>query len=425
MKRLLLGAAAALALVLPAHAATPPPRAEQARAFVADAESQLERMSEYAARAAWVQATYINEDSNFLAARASAEYTDLAVRLAKGAAAYREVQVDAVTRRKLYLLGQAITLPAPGRPGAAQELADLQAKLTTLYSTGKFTWKGEELTLDEMEERLMTSRDPVETRALWEGWRQVAPPMRPLYVQVVGLANEGSRELGYTDTGALWRSWYDMEPAAFSALTDRLWAQMQPFYRNLHCYVRARLNEKYGDAVQAKTGPIRADLTGNMWGQAWGNIYDIAAPKDAPPLGYDLTELLTAKGYDPVKMIRTGEAFYSSLGFAPLPESFWTRSMITRPRDREVVCHASAWNIDNKEDLRIKMCTRVNADDFFDRAPRARPQLLPARLQGAAVPVQGRGQRRIPRGDRRLRHPVGQHAHLPAAARLDRPCAGA
>src|SRR3546814_3279673 len=63
-------------------------------------------------------------------------------------------------------------------------------------------------------------------------------------------------------------------------------------------------------------------------------------------------------------MVKTGEGFYSSLGFAPLPETFWARSMITKPQDREVVCHASAWDIDNKDDVRIKMCTKVNSDDF-------------------------------------------------------------
>jgi peptidyl-dipeptidase A len=155
-----------------------------------------------------------------------------------------------------------------------------------------------------------------------------------------------------------------MPPDQFAAKTDKLWAQVEPLYDNLHCYVRARLNEKYGDAVQPRTGPIRADLLGNMWAQAWGNIYDLAAPKDAS-LGYDLTEALLAHGYTPVKMLQTADSFYQSLGFAPEPDSFWKRSMIEKPRDREVVCHASAWDVDEKSDLRIKMCTRVNADDFY------------------------------------------------------------
>ncbi len=162
----------------------------------------------------------------------------------------------------------------------------------------------------------------------------------------------------------MWRSGYDMTPEQFAALTEKIWQEVKPLYDSLHCYTRTKLNEKYGDAVQAKTGPIRADLLGNMWAQEWGNIYPLVAPPGSGDLGYDVGELLEAKGYDPVKMVHAGENFYSSLGFAPLPETFWTRSQIVKPRDREVVCHASAWDIDNKDDLRIKMCTKVNSDDF-------------------------------------------------------------
>jgi peptidyl-dipeptidase A len=188
--------------------------------------------------------------------------------------------------------------------------------------------------------------------------------MRGDYARMVEIANEGARGLGFADVGELWRSKYDMSPDEFAALTDKLWAQVKPLYNQLHCYVRAKLNERYGDAVQPATGPIRADLLGNMWAQEWERIYDIVAPKGAGDLGYDLTELLTSKNYDARQIVRTGEQFFSSLGFPPLPETFWQRSMFTKPVDREVVCHASAWDIDNEDDLRIKMCTKVNATDF-------------------------------------------------------------
>src|SRR3546814_12016694 len=122
--------------------------------------------------------------------------------------------------------------------------------------------------------------------------------MRPDYAKLVTLANEGSVSLGFKDTGALWRSNYDMDPDAFAAETDRLWSQLEPFYRNLHCYVRARLNDKYGDAVQPRPGPIRADLLGNMWAQEWGHIYDVVAPKPATP-SYNLHKLLVRPGYTP------------------------------------------------------------------------------------------------------------------------------
>jgi peptidyl-dipeptidase A len=342
-----------------------PPTAEEAKAFVAQAEKELMAVSEYAGRAAWVQQTDITDDTNWLAAKASAEANDLAVKFAKGAARFDGVDLDPVTRRKLYLLKQGLVMPSPDRAGAAQEMATIQARLDDRYSTSKVTLDGKTYSLDDLDDMLRTERDPARIRAIWEGWHAIAKPMTGDYAALVKLANEGSVGLGYKDTGALWRSWYDMDSDAFAAKTDALWAQVAPFYKQLHCYVRMRLNTKYGDAVQAKTGPIRADLLGNMWAQEWGNIYDIVKPMDGPGLGYDLTERMVANNFDAIRLMKTGEGFYTSLGFDPLPESFWKRSMITRPRDREVVCHASAWDVDNDKDVRIKMCARINEDDFF------------------------------------------------------------
>jgi peptidyl-dipeptidase A len=178
------------------------------------------------------------------------------------------------------------------------------------------------------------------------------------------IANAGARELGFTDVGAMWRSQYDMPADDFAKLTDTLWQEVKPLYDDLHCYTRGKLNEKYGDAVQPAKGPIRSDLLGNMWAQEWGNIYDVVAPAGAGDIGYDVGELLKARGDDPLKMVKIGEGFYSSLGFETLPETFWKRSQFLKPADREVVCHASAWDVDNANDLRIKMCIKVNSDDF-------------------------------------------------------------
>jgi peptidyl-dipeptidase A len=297
-------------------------------------------------------------------AKATGEQNEAATRYAMEAARFNNVQVDPVTRRKLDLLRRSLVSPAPPRPGAAEELATIVSRMDSAYSTGKFQHGGKTLTLNDAEDVLASSRDPNETKAVWEGWHSIATPIRADYAQFTQLSNEGAKSLGYADTGALWRSGYDMAPDAFAAETDRLWKQVEPFYRNLHCYVRGRLNAKYGDAVQPKTGPIRADLLGNMWAQQWGNIYDVVAPANDAS-GYNLDKLLVDAGYDPVKMVKTGENFYVSLGLKPLPETFWERSQIVRPRDREVVCHASAWNLDDREDIRIKMCTKVNSEDFY------------------------------------------------------------
>ncbi|MFP5297185.1 MAG: M2 family metallopeptidase, partial [Alphaproteobacteria bacterium] len=342
-----------------------PATAEGAAAFVASAEERLAALSEEAARIQWTRATNITFDTMWLESKINAEYTELQVELANRAAAFNDVQVAEDVRRKLNLLRLGIVLPAPNRPGAATELAEITTRLDSTYATGKFEFEGEQITLDEANVLIAESRDPAETQALYEGWRTVSPQMAPDYARMVEIANEGARELGFADTGAMWRAGYDMDPDAFAAETDRLWEQVKPFYENLHCYVRGRLNAKYGDAVQPDEGPIRADLLGNMWSQQWGNIYDVVAPAAGGESSYDLTELLRQQDYDAEQMVRTGEGFYTSLGLAPLPATFWERSMITRPEDREVVCHASAWDLDNEDDIRIKMCTQVNADDFY------------------------------------------------------------
>lgn len=336
-----------------------------ANAFIADAEARWAEITEYAARVQWSRATNITFDTMWLESKVNAEVTELQVQLANQAAKFNTVTVAPDVRRKLDLLRLGLVLPAPDRPGAADELAQITTRLDSAYSTGKFDYKGRQITLDEASLILADSRDPQETKALYEGWRTISPAMKVDYARMVEIANEGSRELGFADTGALWRSGYDMPADDFAAETDRLWAQVKPFYENLHCYVRARLNARYGDAVQPDHGPIRADLLGNMWSQQWGNIYDIVAPATGGASSYDLTDLLVKAGYDPTRMVRTGEGFYTSLGLAPLPQTFWERSQIVRPRDREVVCHASAWDLDNADDIRIKMCTNVNADDFY------------------------------------------------------------
>jgi peptidyl-dipeptidase A len=288
------------------------------------------------------------------------------VRLASEAARFDAVQgLSPDTRRKLDILKQSIVAPASNVPGAADELATLLTGLQSQYGKGRGTYQGRTLPGVELEALMGTVRNPEHLKEMWVSWHNnVGRPMRQDYTQFVQLANAGAKDLGYADLGAMWRSNYDMPPEQFAQLTDQLWNQTKPLYDQLHCYTRAKLSQRYGSSVQPATGPIRADLLGNMWAQEWGGIYDIVAPPGAGDIGYDLTNLLERADYTPERIVKTGESFFSSLGFAPLPETFWQRSMITKPRDREVVCHASAWDIDNLDDIRIKMCTMVNADDF-------------------------------------------------------------
>ncbi len=358
-------AAAAAEAPAPRQAGTVP-TAQAADQFVAAAEKELAEFSVLQSRAEWVNATYITDDTDALSAHFGGLGTEMRVRLATEAARFASVPgLSADTKRKLDALRGGLTLPAPTTPGAAAELSQITTRLQSTYGKGKGTLNGKPISGSDIEAAMGTNRNPAELKEMWTSWHDnVGAPMRQDYTQMIGIANQGAKELGYSDVGALWRSKYDMPPDEFAALTDKLWSQVKPLYDQLHCYTRAKLNQKYGDKVQAQTGPIRADLLGNMWAQEWGNIYDVVAPKGAGDIGYNLTDLLKQKKYTPEKIVKTGEQFFSSLGFAPLPASFWQRSMITKPADREVVCHASAWDVDNVEDLRIKMCTKVNADDF-------------------------------------------------------------
>ena len=347
----------------PAGAALTP---EGARLFVAAAEKDLGDLSLIGARAAWVNATYITDDTDALNTYFGTIATEKGVKYATEAARWLRVAgLDPDTERKLNLLRGGLTLAAPTTPGAAGELNDIATRLQSAYGKGRATHNGKTITGDDAEALMGTLRDPKQLAEVWKSWHETTGrPMRQDYTRMVGIANAGAKELGYADTGAMWRSQYDMPPEQFSAMYDRILSELDPLYKQLHCYTRAKLNQKYGSAIQPATGPIRADLLGNMWAQEWGNIYDIVAPKGAGEIGYDVENLLKKKGYTPVDMVKAGERFYTSLGLPALPETFWQRSQITRPRDRDVICHASAWDVDAKEDLRIKMCTKVNADDF-------------------------------------------------------------
>lgn len=345
-----------------------PETPEGAKAWIAMVEADFADFSKAYAHVSWINATYINHDSDTLAAKYGAELTLKQVAYANEAARYARIAgLDAETVRKLDMLRNGISLPAPNRPGAAEELNDIATRLGSAYGRGKGTLNGQPINGSDIEAEMGNlDRTPEELKEMWASWHDnVGAPMRSDYARMTALANEGAKELGFADFGAMWRSGYDMPPEQFAAETERMWQEVKPLYIALHTYVRRKLNEKYGDAVQPRTGPIRADLLGNMWAQEWGNIYPLVAPAGAGDIGYDLTDLIAKKNLDAVGMVKVGEQFFSSLGFAPLPATFWERSQFTKPADREVVCHASAWNVDNVDDLRIKMCIKPNADDFI------------------------------------------------------------
>jgi peptidyl-dipeptidase A len=344
-----------------------PMTAQGAGAWLAAVEKDLFAFSHDYGRVQWVNATYLTEDTDALAATYGTIATEKSVRYALDAAKFATVAgLDPVVARKLTILRTGIVLPAPTTPGAAAELATISTDLQSQYGKGRGMLKGQPINGSDIEAEMGNlTHTPAEFAEMWASWHDtVGAPMKDDYARMVAIANEGAKELGFADAGAMWRSNYDMDPDAFAAETEKLWQEVKPLYLALHTYVRSKLNAKYGDAVQPASGAIRADLLGNMWAQQWGNIYPLVAPAGAGDIGYDLTQLIEAKGLSEIEMVRTGEGFFSSLGMAPLPETFWTRSQFVKPADREVICHASAWDLDNIDDLRIKMCIKKNADDF-------------------------------------------------------------
>jgi peptidyl-dipeptidase A len=343
----------------------PPPIVEEARAFLEDAEAKLLALSINASRASWVQLTFITDDTEILAAQANEKLIAATAEYAKKATRFDGLKLPVDLARKKMLLKNALTLAAPANPVESEELTRIAASMEGTYGKGKYCPQGREkcLDLEDITKIMAQSRDVEELLDVWRGWHAIAPVMRQPFERSVVLANKGARELGFPDAGAMWRAKYDMSPEDFAREVDRLWEQVRPLYVSLHAYVRWKLREKYGAAAVPADGPIPAHLLGNVWAQDWANLYPILAPADADP-GYDLTAILKSRKTDALQMVRYGEGFFTSLGFDPLPKTFWERSLFVKPRDREVVCHASAWDIDTVNDLRIKMCIDTTAESF-------------------------------------------------------------
>ncbi|MCA9697408.1 MAG: M2 family metallopeptidase, partial [Myxococcales bacterium] len=343
------------------------PSPEEAKAFVAEVDSKLRALWIAESQAAWNNATDITEAHQQEVAKASEAVMAYINQAIKDARKYDGVEADADTMRQLQLLKVATALPAPADEAKRKELAEIATKMDSMYGTGKWDCedeaKGNCKDMAAAIEILSTSDDYDELLKAWEGWRTISPPMRPMYQRFVELSNEGARDIGYSDVGQLWRSGYDMSPEEFEAEMERLWQQVKPLYTALHCHVRAKLAEKYGADKVPVDGMIPAHLLGNLWSQEWPNVYDDMEPYPGQP-SIDVTEGLQKAGYDELKMVKTAEGFFVSLGLDPLPQTFWERSLFVQPEGREVQCHASAWDVGFNNDLRIKMCIKINMEDF-------------------------------------------------------------
>jgi len=339
---------------------------ESADEFVARINHKMTELQKEKSAAEWVQATYINDDTQLLNAKTDERFLAYFNEVVEESKRYAGLALTPETARSIELLKLNVTAPAPNDAGKRAELAQITARMKATYGEGKYCPGGPEscLNLDKLEEILAKSRDYDALTEAWAGWHTISKPIRADYMRYVELANEGARELGFKDLGAMWRSGYDMPPEAFEQETERLWTQVKPLYDELHCYARARLAKQYGEKRVPAGKPIPAQLLGNMWAQQWNKVYDLLEPYPGVA-DLNVDRALERQGYDARRMTESAETFYVSLGFPRLPESFWQRSMLTRPRDREVVCHASAWNMDLTGDVRIKQCIRPTEEDLI------------------------------------------------------------
>ena len=338
--------------------------AETAEEFVARINEELKELRRETGAAAWVRATYITEDTAVLSSLARERYAEWHSNAVKQALAYDGMELDPKTRRAIDLLKLGTSLPTPDDPAKRRELTEIATELTGMYGAGKYCRSDDDcIPGTELEGLMQSVRDYDELLEYWEGWREIAPPMRDKYERYVELANEGAGTLGYGNLGEMWRAGFDMSPDEFRAETDRLWEQVKPLYDELHCHVRAELGEVYGADKVPQDGPIPAHILGNMWAQEWASLYDLLEPYPGVS-DLDVDNTLKTKDYSPQEMVRSAENFYVSLGMPRLPETFWERSQFSKPEDREVVCHASAWGLDGGNDLRIKMCITQTYDDL-------------------------------------------------------------
>ena len=355
------GAAATVVAALPAGIASATPADD----FVASLNKQLAELSLEVNAAAWTQATYITVDTQFLNAKANERLLGTFSKLVADAKAYEGQPMSEASSRAIKLLKLGLPAPAPDDPQKRAELAAVLAGMEAKYGSAKYCKQGADGCRDETQLKAVvaTSRDYDQLLDAWQGWHEAARPIREDYVRYVALANEGARELGYKDLGAMWRAGYDMPADDFSKEATRLWSQVQPLYKQLHCYTRARLAQKYGEDKVPAGKPIPAHLLGNMWAQQWDTLFDLLEPYPGVS-SLDVTGALKSQGWDAIRMTKSAEDFYTSIGFPKLPQTFWERSMLVKPRDRDVVCHASAWQMDAYEDVRIKMCIEPDYDSL-------------------------------------------------------------
>ena len=340
---------------------------EELDIFLNEVEKQNLELGPVISSASWISSNFITYDSQKVIADYGTRYTLDALEKARRASSFDELEVSDEKRRMLNILKTSFVMPPPLDDELAAELSKITTSLEAMYGGGEHCFEdGNCYDLEAFEAIIDNSRNPEELLRAWSGWHEISKPMKPMYMRMVEIGNQGANDLGYQNLSDLWFSKYDMPSDEFLTETDRVWEEVKPLYEALHCHVRAKLNEHYGDEIVSNSNPLPVHMLGNMWGQSWSNIYDLVYPKQDEISTVNLTKIIEERNLSEIDMVEYAEDFFISIGFEALPETFWERSLFVKPVDRSVVCHASAWNLDSaNNDLRIKMCIEKNEEDFI------------------------------------------------------------
>ncbi|KAH9492522.1 hypothetical protein Btru_046311 [Bulinus truncatus] len=244
-----------------------------------------------------------------------------------------------------------------------EKLKQSRLDMQSIYGKGEVCLKEKCLPLEpDLTQLMASSGDYDELLAVWTKWRDVTgKKMKTIFSEYVDLYNEAVRISCFKDAGEYWRSWYDSP--TFEEDIANLYAQIRPLYEQLHAYVRKKLQQKYKHVKFPSSGHIPAHILGNMWAQEWTNIIkDVVPYKDKPTV--DVTDELKKQGYTAMKIFETADSFFGSLGLIKMVPEFWKNSIIEKQNGTDMVCHATAYDLYNGKDFRIKMCTDITQEDL-------------------------------------------------------------
>ncbi|XP_028414004.1 angiotensin-converting enzyme-like [Dendronephthya gigantea] len=324
----------------------------QAELFLKNAYKILTEYSYKSSLAAWARATNITDYNSQVEIKAYLAYTEVYAEVQKNASKFDLNKLDYDTSRQIRMLSNSTNLK---NQTEFEESEKLGSRLSKLYSTAKV---GNNSLSPQLVNIMAKSRDYDELLQAWWGWRnESGRKMRDVYRRFVELKNKGARENGYTDRGQAWRGRYEVDD--LGNIVEKLWNDLRPLYLEMHAYVRYKLTKTYRGKV-LENDYIPAHLLGNMWAQSWVNIYDLVEPyKNKPSLDVTSNLKKDSRYNTPEKLTKLAESFFESIGLKKLPANFYKNSLLQKPKDRDVVCHASAWDFLLYQDVRIKQCVEI------------------------------------------------------------------